>query len=187
MMLSGLAVIYTPLLSPSFSDLHHFSLLQSFISQYFCLPPSVCFSLSFFFPAFSPCFFVIIRLDLSPFSSTGLQFNFVVESHILYSRLCSSPLLHSIQLLTYSPVSCCTLTHSFFFSSKTPFFFYLSPFSLIFSLFLCCNLLGFLDVFSPLPLLSLSLSCLICRGTAQINCSQHETRTSHPSRLQCNL
>lgn len=80
----------------------------SCVSLHFCLPPLRCFSLPFFLP--SSCFSVIITLDLSPSFSTEPQSNFVVKLHILLLPDSSPPLLHSIQLLTYSPFSCCTLT-----------------------------------------------------------------------------
>lgn len=194
-MLSGLAGIYSTfldlLLSLIFTSL---SLLVSFISQYyFCLPPLHCSSFTFFLLSFSSSFSVIIRLDLSPFT-TGLQFNFVVEFHILSSFhvplwLLSSlvtlhstshpftfPLLYFNTPLHFSPSK---NTHALWFYP-----FILSTFHTATSHIFPLGPPLLVVFFLPLPRLSSSLlSLVICQGTAQADCAQHETRRNNQSKL----
>lgn len=158
--------------------------LMSFISQYYLFTTiRVFFPSLFLLLSFSSSFSVIIRLDLPPLT-TGPQFNFVVEFHILSSfhvpfwLLCSLVTLHSTShpftfplLYFNTPLHFCPPrnAHALWFYPLI-----LSTFHTATShiLSLCTR-----------PRLSSSLLPR-CQGTARANCAPHEKKErNNQSRL----
>lgn len=97
-MLSGFCCHLSHLLLSLFRP--SLSRLFFYLTVLFCCLPHKYASLAFLSLLFASCFSDFIRLDLSPFPSSGLQFNFVVEFHILFFQ---TSLLPGYTAFNFSP------------------------------------------------------------------------------------